>query len=67
MTPNDVPAVQCVDQALISAPKGMEMILMGELNARLEYPRDKREEYLVTALVEKGLLNMTNHFMSRRR
>ena len=33
--PNNVQAVHCLDQALRSAPKGLEMILMGDLNARL--------------------------------
>ena len=44
MPPNDVQTVYCMDQALKSAPEGLEIILMGDLNVRLKYPSDKREE-----------------------
>ena len=64
--PNDVPDVDCVEQALRGAPKGIYMILMGDLNARLGYPPDEREEDLATALVDRGLVNMTDHFMPGR-
>ena len=43
------------------------MILMGDLNARLGDPRDEREEDPVMALVDRGLINMTDHFMPLRR
>ena len=36
---------------------------MGSLNARLGDPYDKHEEDLVMALVDRGLINMTDHFM----
>ena len=39
------------------------MILMGDLNARLGDPSEKREEELAMALVEGGLVNRTDHFM----
>ena len=39
------------------------MILMGCLNVRLGDSRDKLEEDLSTALVDRGLVNMTYHFM----
>ena len=65
--PNYVPAVHRMEQALRAAPKRAEMVLMGDLNARLGYPRDEREEYMVTALVDRGLVNITYHFMPRRR
>ena len=44
MPPNDVPTVYCMDQALKSAPEGLEIILMGDLNVQLKEPSDKREE-----------------------
>ena len=47
-------------------PEGLELILMGDLNTRLGKPRDKREDDLVTALVDQGLVNMTDHFLPRR-
>ena len=64
--PNDVPAVHSVDQALRAATKGLEMILMGDLNACLGYPREKREEDLATALVDRGMVNMSEHFITGR-
>ena len=67
MTPYDVPAMHGVEQAPIGAPKGMEMILMGDLHAQLRDPRDKREEDLVMALVDRCLVNMTDHFMTQKR
>ena len=65
MPPNDVPAMHCGEQALRAFPKVLEIILMRYLNAFLGGPRDKREEDLVTALVDKVLFNMTHHFMPR--
>ena len=41
--------------------------MMGDLNTRLGDPRDKREEDLETALMDQGLVNMTDHFLTRRR
>ena len=42
------------------------MIVMGELNERLDDPRDKHEEDLVTALADRGLVNMKNHFLTSK-
>ena len=64
--PNDVPSVHCVDQALIVVPKGLEMTLMGDPNARLGDPCDDCEEEMVTALVGRGLFNMIDQFVPRR-
>ena len=63
MPPNGVPAMHCVEQVLREAPKGLYMILMGDLNARLGDPCDKCEEDLATELVDRGMVNMTYHFM----
>ena len=30
--PNDAPTVTCMDQALVNAPKGVEVILLGDFN-----------------------------------
>ena len=65
--PNDSPGVHCVQQALIVAPTLLELILMGNLNARLGDPRDKREEDLATSLSDRGLINITVYFLPRRR
>ena len=42
------------------------MILMGDLNVHLGDPRDKREEDLATALVDRGMVNITDRFMPQR-
>ena len=55
--------MHCVEQALKAAPKGLEIIRMGDLNVRLIDPRDKREGALVTALAYRGLVSMTDRFM----
>ena len=52
MSPKDVTAVHHVEQTLKAAPKGLEIILIGNLNVRLRYPREKREEDLATALAD---------------
>ena len=46
MTTNDNPDVHCMDQALKAAPKGVDVILLGDLVVRLRDRCDKREEDL---------------------
>ena len=64
--PTNRPSLYRMEQALQAAPKGLELILMGDLNAQLGNPRDEHEEDLVTALAEQGLVNMTYHLIPRR-
>ena len=54
--------VNCLDQALKAAPKGGEVILLGDINMRLRDLRDNLEEDLVTALVGCGLVPMIGNF-----
>ena len=56
-----------MEQALELALKGMEVILLGDLNSQLCEPREAREEDLVTALVDIRLVYFTAHFIPRRR
>ena len=49
------------------SPKVLNMILMGDLKARLGDPRGEREEDLVMALADQGLVNITDHFLPRRK
>ena len=60
---NDLPAMHHVEQVLKEATKGLEVILMGELNVRLRDPCDECEEDLETALADRGLVSMIYHFM----
>ena len=46
------------------APKGVEVILLGGLHVRLGDPRDNREEDLVMAFSDCGLVDITDHFLS---
>ena len=64
MPPNDMSAMYRVDQALRAVPKGLDVILMGDLNVQMGDPRDKCEEDLATALVDRSLVNMTDHFIT---
>ena len=42
--PNNLPKTNWISQALEYGPKGMRMLLVGDLNACLANPRDQREE-----------------------
>ena len=63
---NNLPTAAPVGQEIGNEPKVVEVILMGNLNIRLQEPCDAREEELVTVVVECGLEDMTAHFMPRR-
>ena len=65
--PNDAPYVHRIKQALDEAPKGMDIILLGDLNIRLRELRDSREYELATVLADSRMGDMTAHFMSRWR
>ena len=63
-----------MEQALTENTKGLEIILLGNLNARLRYLnarlgglRDKQKEELATALSDHGLEDVTRYFTLRRR
>ena len=51
MPPNNVPTVYCIDQSLEAAPKGVDVILLGDINVRLREPHDVQGEEIVEALV----------------
>ena len=56
----------CMEQDLYAALKGMEVILIGDLDARLRGTRDSREEDIAMALTNIRLVDLTDHFMPRR-
>ena len=64
--PNDRPIVHRMEQALKAAPMGLELILMGDLNARLGNLHDESEEEIATAPADQGLVNMKNHFLTSK-
>ena len=52
-----------MEQALKAATKGVEIIMLGDLNVRLRYLCDEREEYLAMTFADRGLVDITDHFM----
>ena len=64
--PNDAPTVSSMEQELGQAAKGVEFILLVDLNVRLVELRDAREEELVTVVADCGLEYITDHFIPRR-
>ena len=64
--PNNRPIVHRMEQALKAVPMGLELILMGDLNARLGNLHDESEEEISTAPADQGLVTTKNHFLPRR-
>ena len=64
---NDILAVHRVKQALRVASKGLDMIMMGDLNERLGDPCGELKEDLATEVVDRGRVNTTDHFMPQQR
>ena len=64
---HDASADHRIKQMLEVATKGIEIILLGDLNIRLRKLRDDREDELASALAGRGLGDMTSHFTPRRR
>ena len=62
---HDASADHRIKQMLEVAPKGIEIILLGDLNIRLRKLRDDRENELSSALAGRGLGDMTSHFTPR--
>ena len=52
-----------VEQALEAAPKGVEAILLGDINVWLVDPRDEHGEKLAMALADRGVFEITVHFL----
>ena len=63
MPPIDDIAMHCVGKALAVAPKGVKLILLGDLNIRLREPHIQREEGLPMVLADRGLVDMTPQFL----
>ena len=56
-----------MDQTLGQAAKGVEVILLGELNIGLREPCNTQEEELETVVADCGLEYIIDHFMPRMR
>ena len=63
--PHNATGIHCIEQALEAAPKGMEVIILGDINVRLRELRDNRDGELTYALVGRGLGDVTAQFMQR--
>ena len=50
-----------------AAPRGVEVILLGYLNLRLQELCEAQEEELATVVMDFGLVNMTDNFVPRKR
>ena len=60
--PSNMPTVHYIEQALVAAPKYVEIILMGNLNVMVWEQRDQCEEEMTMAFANNGLEDMTCHF-----
>ena len=65
--PNYAPAVHHIKQALEVAPKGMEVIMLGDTNIRMRELWEDREDKITSEMAGSGLGNMKDHFMPRWR
>ena len=46
---------------------GVEMLLVGDLNARLEQPRNQQEEDMATTIEKYRIVDQSLHFIQRQR
>ena len=63
----DAPTIARVEEALVQAVKGLEIILLGDIKSRLQELRNAQEEQLVTVVAACSLEDMTNHLVPRGR
>ena len=63
MLTNNILKINWIRQALECGTKGMRKLLVGDLNAYLENPRDPQEEKTETFLSVYGLLDQAHHFL----
>ena len=67
MSPNNAPTIVPVEEALIQAAKGVDIILLEYINVRIKEPLDARGEELTTVVAACGLEYMTDNLFPRRR
>ena len=65
--PNDLQTVHRITHDLSCGPEEGGKLLVGDLNACLEHPREQREGYLVTVIASHGLTDQAWYFTPRRR
>ena len=67
MAPNNESTFSQVEQALGNSAKGVEVILLVDINVRLHKTCDAREEELEEVVAACGLEEITAHLIPRRR
>ena len=65
--PNDFLEVQRITHVLACGPEGVGKLLVGDINACLENPREQSEEHLATVIAGHGLTDQARHSVPTRR
>jgi hypothetical protein len=64
--PNCSDTQEFINQALEYLPTGIPSLLMGDINANLESPRDTREVAILALVATYGLFDVLPHYRQRR-
>ena len=68
LAPDNTLTIKRVVEALRERPKGVELMVAGNLNINFAEPEgDWREEDIAATLATEGLEDMAEHFLPRRR
>ena len=55
-----------IEELVASRPAGSRPLILADLNANLDFPRNRQEEIISGGAAEHGLVCATRHFMARR-
>ena len=68
LAPDDTLTIERVVEALKERPKGVELLVGGDMTVNLAYPEvDRRGEDIAAALATEGIEDMSDHFLPQRR
>ena len=66
LAPEDTTTMERVSKAILSKPRGAELLVAGEFNVDLASPEgDRRAEDIATLVATEGLEDMARHFLPR--